>query len=48
MESTIEAFFHKNIIYPNDVKRRLNTIRTLDLKLQTKREEFDDLKQKIK
>jgi len=48
MESTIEAFFHNNIIYPNDVKRRLNTIRTLDLKLQTKREEFDDLKQKIK
>lgn len=48
MEASIETFFHNNIIYPNDVKRRLNTIRSLDLKLQKKKEEFDNLKQKIK
>lgn len=48
MESSIETFFHNNIIFPNDVKRRLNTIGTLDKKLQEKREELDDIRGKIK
>lgn len=44
----MESFFSENIIYANDVKRRLNTIGALDKKLQTKKTEFDELKNKIK
>ena len=48
MESSLETFFLGNIIYPNDVKRRLNTIRSLDLKIKEKRFKFDDIKNQIK
>ena len=48
MDSTLETFFLSNIIYPNDVKRRLNTIRSLDLKIEEKRSQLDLIKTQIK
>ena len=48
MDSNLESFFLSNIIYPNDVKRRLNNIRVLDQKIQEKRSQFDELRAKIK
>ena len=47
MESSIENFFHNNIIFPNDVKRRLNTIRSIDDKLEIKKEHYEQLKAQL-
>jgi len=47
MESSIESFFHSNIIFPNDVKRRLNTIKTLDVKIEILKEKYLNLKAQL-
>ncbi|CAI2377731.1 unnamed protein product [Moneuplotes crassus] len=47
MESSIESFFHNNIIFPNDVKRRLNTIKILDEKIEVLKERYERLKEQL-